>query len=122
MSSGAVGGLPGMTFTHVLAQATVSDLAAAEPWYTALLGRAPDLRPMAGLLEWHLVEGSGLQVWHDPARSGRSTLVLGVSDLDATAARVAAAGVDHDGPRPVGGGRVLQVSDADGNRVVLIGA
>ena len=65
MSPAAGSGLPGMTFTTVLAQATVRDLAVAEPWYTALLGRGPDLRPMDGLLEWHLVEGSGVQVWQD---------------------------------------------------------
>ncbi len=35
----------------LLAQSTVTDLDAAEDWYTHLFGRAPDARPMPGLLE-----------------------------------------------------------------------
>ena len=32
-----------------------SDLAAAEGWYTKLLGRAPDYRPMDTLVQWELL-------------------------------------------------------------------
>lgn len=111
-----------MTVTRVLAQATVTDLDRAERWYAALFGRGPDSRPMDGLLEWHLVDAGGVQVWREPARSGASTVVLGVTDLDAVAATLAAAGVAHDGPVPGGGSRVLPLADPDGNRVVLTGA
>lgn len=110
-----------MPVTHVLAQATVSDLDRAERWYAALLGRGPDHRPMDGLLEWHLTDGGGVQVWRDPDRSGRSTLVLGVTDLGAAAADLTAAGIAHPGPQPGGSGRVLELADPDGNRVVLTG-
>lgn len=110
-----------MTFTHVLAQATVSDPAAAEAWYTTVLGRAPDARPMPGLLEWHLVGPSGLQVWHDPGRSGSSTAVVGVDDLDATAARLRGAGLVDGDPEEGGGARLLRLGDPDGNLVVLLG-
>lgn len=46
----------------ILAQCTVSDLSTAEKWYSEILGRVPDSRPMDGLLEWHLGDGFGLQV------------------------------------------------------------
>lgn len=46
----------------ILAQCTVSDLSTAEKWYSGILGRVPDSRPMDGLLEWHLGDGFGLQV------------------------------------------------------------
>jgi catechol 2,3-dioxygenase-like lactoylglutathione lyase family enzyme len=111
-----------MTFTSVLAQATVSEGPAAEGWYTALFDREPDGRPMDGLLEWHLGAGSGVQVWAEPGRAGRSTVVLGTDDLDAVAARLSRAGVAHAGPEPGGGQRVLRLTDPDGNRVVVLGS
>jgi predicted enzyme related to lactoylglutathione lyase len=110
-----------MPFTRVLAQATVSDLGDAERWYTALWERGPDARPMPGLLEWHVGDASGMQVWSEPDRAGRSTVVIGTDDLDAVADRLATAGVAHGGAEPGGGGRVLQLADPDGNRIVLTG-
>lgn len=65
-----------MSITRVLAQSTVSDLVAAEDWYTRLFGREPDARPMPGLLEWHLGDTFGVQVWAEPNRAGRSSMVL----------------------------------------------
>lgn len=109
-------------FRGGLAQSTVTDLDRAEEWYQRLFDRAPDARPMAGLLEWHLVEGFGVQVWSEPERAGRSTVVLEVSDLDGVAERLTAAGIDHAGPEPGGGVRILPLTDPDGNRVVLTGA
>jgi catechol 2,3-dioxygenase-like lactoylglutathione lyase family enzyme len=110
-----------MAFRHLLAQAVVTDLAAAERWYTALFDSAPQARPMDGLLEWHLGDSFGVQVWLDPARAGRSALVLDESDLDALAVRLSAAGLHHDGPQPVTASRVLVLADPDGNQVVVTG-
>lgn len=106
----------------VLAHCTVTDLDRAERWYTGLLGRGPDTRPMPGLLEWRLGDGFGLQVWTEPERAGKSCVVLDVTDLDATAERLAAAGIDHAGPESGGGARILPLADPDGNRIVLTGA
>ncbi|MGY1770525.1 VOC family protein [Blastococcus sp. SYSU D00813] len=121
MTPGARGRRTRTTFSAVLAQSTVSDLDAAERWYTALWDRAPDARPMPGLLEWHLPGGSGLQVWSEPDRAGRSSVVLATGDLDAVVARLRAAGTAQEGSQPGGGGRVLVLADPDGNRVVLAG-
>ncbi|GAA2181218.1 VOC family protein [Leucobacter tardus] len=107
---------------HLLAQCTVTDLDRAERWYRDLFERGPDARPMSGLLEWHLGHGFGLQVWSEPERAGGSTVVLGESELDAAATRLTAGGFVHDGPQPGGGARILQLTDPDGNRVVLFGA
>ncbi len=74
-----------MTITAALASMTVTDLDRAGAWYAALLGRGPDARPMDGLLEWHLPGGSGVQVWSEPDRAGRSGVTLAVDDLDAVA-------------------------------------
>ena len=36
-----------------------ADLAAAEGWYTKLLGRGPDYRPMDTLVQWELFDQGG---------------------------------------------------------------
>lgn len=106
----------------VLAHCTVTDLDRAEEWYSRLFDRQPDARPMPGLLEWHLGDAFGVQVWSEADRAGHSSVVLDETDVDATAARLASAGIGHDGPQPGGGARILQLVDPDGNRVVFIGA
>lgn len=106
-------------FTGMLGNCTVSDVARAENWYARVFGRAPDARPMDGLIEWHLAPGFGVQVFADPERAGHSTVVLEVADLDAQAERLLASGIEHQGPQPGGGARILQLQDPDGNRVVL---
>ncbi len=107
--------------TQLLANCAVSDLERAEQWYVRLFGRAPDARPMPGLLEWHLAQTFGVQLWTDPDRAGKSTVVLRESELDAAADRLTRVGIDHDGPQPGGGARILQIVDPDGNSVVLTG-
>jgi hypothetical protein len=76
---------------------------------------------MAGLLEWHVGEATGLQVWSEPDRAGRSTVVFGTKDLNAESARLAEAGIDHEGAQPGGDGRILSLLDPDGNRAILAG-
>lgn len=107
---------------RVLAHCTVTDLDQAENWYTRLFGGAPDARPMPGLLEWHLGDSFGVQVWSEPDRAGKSSVVLDETDLDAAAERLTLAGIDHGDLQPGGGARILQLTDPDGNRVVLTGA
>lgn len=106
----------------VVAQCTVTDLDRAEEWYARLFESEPHARPMPGLLEWRFGPDFGVQVWSEPARAGTSSLVLNVSDLDEAGARLAGSGVDHEGPQPGGGARILVLTDPDGNRVVLSGA
>ncbi len=121
MSQRSVTGPCRMSIRGVLAQATVTDLETAERWYTALFGSPPDDHPMDGLLEWHLGEGFGVQVFAEPDRAGRSCLLLDEDDLDALATRLTATGITHDGPQPVTRSRVLVLADPDGNRVVATG-
>ena len=107
--------------TRVLAQSTVSDLATGEDWYTRLFDRGPDARPMAGLLEWHLGDSFGVQVFEEAGRAGHSSTVLDESDLDALATRLTEAGIEHDGVQQVTSSRALMLTDPDGNRVVFTG-
>lgn len=111
-----------MTITRVLAQSTVSDLDVAEEWYTRVFDKEPDLRPMPGLLEWHLGETFGVQVWSEPDRAGHSSMVLDASDIDAIAARLNTVGIDNQGPQKATISRILALTDPDGNRLVFTGS
>ncbi len=110
-----------MTTTRLLAQMTVTSSTDAETRYAKLFGRAPDARPMAGLLEWHLADSFGVQVWAEPARAGHSTMVLDESELDDVAARLDRAGIAHPPPQDASSLRVLVIDDPDGNRIVFTG-
>ncbi len=110
-----------MAVQNARAQATVTDLGGAERWYSVVFDRPPDARPMDGLLEWHLGDTFGVQVWAEPERAGRSTMVLGESDLDGLAERLAEVGVVDDRPQRATSSRILALEDPDGNRVVFTG-
>ncbi|MGO1259234.1 MAG: VOC family protein [Brachybacterium sp.] len=106
---------------RLLANVAITDLDRAEEWYARLFDRGPDDRPMAGLIEWHLGDAFGLQVWSEPDRAGWSSVVLDETDLDAAAEHALQVGIPHDGPQPGGGARILPLTDPDGNQVVLTG-
>jgi catechol 2,3-dioxygenase-like lactoylglutathione lyase family enzyme len=111
-----------MTFTRLLAQMTVSDLDRAVEWYARFFGREPDARPMDGLVEWHLGDAFGVQLWLDAHRAGHSAMVLDESDLDGRAAALGAARLPYEGPQQVTASRIVQLADPDGNQIVITGA
>lgn len=108
-----------MQVQRILAQMTVSELRTAEPWYRRLFGSDPDARPMDGLLEWHLTPTFGVQVFAEPERAGRSSMVLDVDDVEQVAAELTGAGIQHAGPLDATTVRILPLTDPDGNRVVF---
>ncbi len=110
-----------MSIARILAQMTVRDYGAGVAWYTSLFGREPDARPMDGLVEWHLADTFGVQVWAEAARAGHSSLVLDETDLDARAVALERAGIPHEGPIDATTVRILPVTDPDGNRIVFTG-
>lgn len=110
-----------MTITRLLSQMTVTEPVAAKDWYTRLFGRVPDAEPMPGLLEWHLTDSFGVQVWAEAARAGTSCMVLDESALDELAVRLDEVGIGHDGPQDATTVRILPLQDPDGNRIVFTG-
>ncbi len=110
-----------MTIERVFAQLTVTDLTVAVEWYSKVFGAGPDARPMDGLVEWHLAETFGVQVWREPDRAGRGAVILDESDLDARAVTLDRAGIEHGGLQDVTSSRILPLTDPDGNRVVFTG-
>jgi predicted enzyme related to lactoylglutathione lyase len=93
----------------------VTDLAAAKPVYTALLGTPP-----AHDADYYVgYEVAGQHIGLVPGGGGMSAPVAywHVPDLEARLAELTAAGATiKDAPRKVGGGRVVAtVTDPDGN-------
>ena len=80
----------------------VADLAAAERWYTDLLGRGPDHRPMPTLLHWELFGEAGL-----------------IADLAAERRRLESAGIVLGEYIAGDYSTLAQVRDPDGNLVTL---
>ena len=96
-----------------------SDLPAAEGWYTKLLGRAPDYRPMDTLVQWELFDQGGVALSTDDEIAGRGVMFLVVDDVAAERRRLKGLGIalgdDIEGDYST----LAQVRDPDGNLVTL---
>ena len=107
-----------MQFTNVLAVLMVDDFDSSAAWYERFFGRGPDRRPMDSCAEWQLADGGAVQVFGGPVAGG-STVVLGVDDVDARAAELAARGIDPEVSTTAGGFRLATTTDPAGNTVML---
>ena len=108
-----------MTIKSIYAQLNCTDIDRSERWFAVLFGRKPDARPMDGLVEWHHEERAGFQLFANPDDAGHGCMTLIVSGVAEEHRRLAEAG--HQ-PSEIGSGDVaaiFQLSDPDGNTVVL---
>ena len=87
-------------FNDIAAVVATRDYAAARSWYSRVIGRDPDLEPMAGVAEWQIAATAWLQLIEDPDRAGKSALRIGVDDLEAQIAELDGRG--HHGERTGG--------------------
>ncbi len=96
-----------------------ADLAAAEGWYTKLLGRGPDNRPMDTLVQWELFDRCGLALSSSDEIAGKGVMFLYVDDVAAERRRLQGLGIvlgnDIEGDYST----LAQVRDPDGNLVTL---
>ena len=108
-----------MTIRKSYASLLVADMAAGEAWYTKLLGRGPDYRPMPTLLHWELSDQGGLMLSSSEEIAGHGMFFLYVEDLAAERRRLEGAGIalgdDIEGDYST----LAQVRDPDGNLVTL---
>jgi catechol 2,3-dioxygenase-like lactoylglutathione lyase family enzyme len=103
------------TYTALL----VADLAAAEDWYTKLLGRRPDFRPMDTWVQWELSDQGGLALSTDEEISGTGVMFVVVEDITAERNRLQTLGIAL-GPDFQGDYSTLaQLRDPDGNLFTL---
>ena len=60
-----------MNLQKIYTALLTADLEVAEAWYTKLLGRGPDYRPMDTLVQWELFDQGGLGLSSDDEIAGR---------------------------------------------------
>jgi len=103
------------TYTALL----TADLAAAESWYTKLLGRGPDYRPMNTLVQWELSDKGGVMLSTSDGIAGRGAMFLYVDNVAAERLRLQGRGIvlgdDMEGDYST----LAQVRDPDGNLLTL---
>ena len=96
-----------------------ANLAAAERWYTKLLGRGPDNRPMKTLVQWELSEQSGLALSSDQEIAGEGGLFFYVDDIAAERRRLKSLGIELGDDIEGDYSTLAQVRDPDGNLLTL---
>jgi glyoxylase I family protein len=105
-----------------MAAIAVRDVDRAEEWWTRLLGREADTRPMDGLVEWHFDNGA-LQLVADADRAGGSLTTLQVRGLVADADQLRNRGIDlGDLSDTSAGAAFVTITDPDGNAVTIVDA
>jgi hypothetical protein len=96
-----------------------ADLAAAEGWYTKLLGRGPDYRPMDTLVQWELFERGGLMLSSSDEIAGKGVMFLYVDDITAERSRLQGLGIELGDDIPGDYWMLAQLCDLDGNLITL---
>jgi catechol 2,3-dioxygenase-like lactoylglutathione lyase family enzyme len=108
-----------MNVQKVYASLLATDLAAAEAWYTKLLGRGPDHRPMDTLLHWELFDRGGLMLSSSEEIAGRGMAFLYVEDVEAERQRLQGLGIELGDDIEGDYSTLAQVRDPDGNLLTL---
>lgn len=103
------------TYTSFL----TADLTAAERWYTKLLGRGPDNRPMKTLVQWELTDQSGFALSSDGEIAGEGAAFFYVDDVAAERRRLEGLGIKLGDDIKGDYSTLAQVSDPDGNVLTL---
>jgi catechol 2,3-dioxygenase-like lactoylglutathione lyase family enzyme len=99
------------TYTALL----VTDLAAAEVWYTKLLGRGPDFRPMDSWVQWEFSDHGGLALSTDKEISGAGVMFVVVEDIATERRRLQDLGIALGDDFAGDYSTLAQLRDPDGN-------
>ncbi|AMV36660.1 VOC family protein [Planctomyces sp. SH-PL62] len=119
-------------FTEAFAAIGSGDFEASVTFYTAILGREPDVRTNDVHAEFHLPGGFHLAIFrpradgadrfrNPPDRQGGLSLVFVVADVESAAVELARFGGPSPSPIMRGShGREIYGYDPDGNRIILV--
>lgn len=108
-----------MDITQLYSAIAVTDLEKSEDFYTSLLGRGPDDRPMDGLIQWQGPGAAGLQLVADPGKAGSSMMTIVTPSVELARSQLDAAGLDLEADIEGDVSVIAQISDLDGNRLTL---
>jgi catechol 2,3-dioxygenase-like lactoylglutathione lyase family enzyme len=108
-----------MKLQKIYSALRTADLAAAESWYTKLLGRGPDYRPMDTLLHWELFGRGGLMISTSDEIAAKGVVFLYVDDVAAERRRLQGLGIVLGDDIKGDYSTLAQVRDPDGNLITL---
>jgi catechol 2,3-dioxygenase-like lactoylglutathione lyase family enzyme len=108
-----------MNLQKIYTALLTSDLAAAEDWYTKLLGRGPDHRPMDTLVQWELFDQGGLMLSTSDEIAGSGAVFCYVDDVASERRRLRSQGIKLGDDIEGDYSTLAQVRDPDGNLVTL---
>lgn len=111
-----------MKVNDIFLSVNARDFVAQTHWWTTLMGRDPDRKPMPGCREWDLAPRVRFQVL-DATDDDRVVISLRIADLSADIARLRQAGLDVPDPAVVEGFDTLRLTafaDPEGNRINLL--
>ncbi|SNT30606.1 VOC family protein [Rhodococcoides kyotonense] len=109
-----------MQLDNIVAVLPVKDFATARDWYAALLGRPADVEPMDDVAEWQIADKAWIQVGVDPDVAGKSSVILGVSDLDAHVEYLRSSEIADGVLEEYPVVKTFTVLDPEGNKVVFV--
>jgi len=97
----------------------ISNIEASESFYSKVLGREPNDRPMNALVQWRGYSNAGIQLFKDAAKVGNITMTIVVSDIEQTKLflkdRFPVLGQTQQEEY----GKIFQLSDPDGNNLTF---
>lgn len=108
-----------MKIDYLFAAMMVKDLKKAEAFYTKVLGREPDDRPMATLVQWRGFSKAGVQLFQDAKNSGGGRMTVVVRDVEKVRATFDQRGIALGKTIPGDFGKIAQLSDPDGNLITF---
>lgn len=107
-----------MEIEGLFAVIATADMERSEAFYTALVGRGPDDRPMDGLIQWRDLPNH-LQVVQDAEKAGASMATIVTPDMAAARKALQDAGLSLGQDIQGDFGIIAQIDDPDGNRLTL---
>jgi predicted enzyme related to lactoylglutathione lyase len=110
----------GSNLANVVGVLPVTNYAEAVKWYQSWIGRPPDVEPTEDVAEWQLAENAWIQVSVDPESAGRTTVVVGVKDIDRQRAISAAGGVAVGDVSDYGFIKTAEAVDPAGNKILFV--
>jgi catechol 2,3-dioxygenase-like lactoylglutathione lyase family enzyme len=98
----------------------VSDLKQAEAFYTKVLGRGPDDRPMPTLIQWRgFGMAAGIQLFEGAGRPGGGRMTLVVPDMATAKEKLQTRGIKLGEIAEGTYGKIAQLADEDGNTITF---
>ena len=108
-----------MNIQGIYAALATANMAASERFYTMLFGRAPDDRPVGGLIQWRDIAGANVQIFLNERNAGSSMCTIVVPDMDEARTSLQAVHLSLGEETAGDFGRIAHIIDPDGNRITL---